>query len=99
MSSTTVLINTDADGSFSYDRPFFGMLTAVVLVTGDLDLDSLDVIISDSTSVTQFHEFGELGGDAYYQPAQPFPVYGSLSVEVVNGGNTKHGHLRFMTQT
>ncbi len=99
MSSTTVLINTAADGTFSYERPFFGLLAAVVLHVGTLDTGSLDVVISDATSDTTFTEFGELDGDRYYQPDPPFPVYGSLSIEVVNGGDTKHGSLRFMTQT
>jgi hypothetical protein len=99
MSSTTVLINTDADGTFSYERPFFGLIEAVTLVVGDLDIGALDVVITDATSLTQFHEFGELDGDAYYQPSEPFPVYGTLSVFVQQGGDTKHGSLRFMTQT
>jgi hypothetical protein len=99
MSSTTVLINTDAGGSFSYQRPFFGLLNAVMLHVDTLDTGSLDVVISDATSDTVFHEFGELDGDRFYQPDPPFPVYGSLLIEVVNGGDTKHGSLRFMTQT
>jgi hypothetical protein len=99
MSSTTVLINTDAGGSFVYQRPFFGLLNAVMLDVDTLDTGSLDVVISDATSDTVFHEFGELDGDRFYQPDPPFPVYGSLLIEVVNGGDTKHGSLRFMTQT
>ena len=65
---------------------------------GDLDA-GMDVVIADETSGTTFTEFLAPGVDAYYQPDPPFPVYGSLSVVVTAGGDTKHGHLRFMTQT
>jgi hypothetical protein len=99
MSSTTVLINTDANGDFAYAQPFFGLLNAVQLVVGDLDTGSLDVLIEDATSGTTFHDFASPTGDAYFQPSSPFPVYGSLSVTVASGGDTKHGHLRFMVQT
>ena len=99
MSSTTILINTDADGSFNYERPFFGLISAVMLDVGDLDTGSLDVLLTDAVQDVSLHEFGELDGDAFWQPGGPVAVYGTLAVQVVNGGDSKHGKLRLMTQT
>lgn len=99
MSSRTILIDTDAGGVFEYERPFFGLIEAAQLVVGDLDTVSLLVTISDATADVDFHAFGEIDADAYYQPVAPFPVYGNLRVTVANGGDTKHGSVRLMTQT
>jgi hypothetical protein len=99
MSSTTVLINTDVDGNFTYQRPFFGLINAVMLDLGDMDFASLDVLVEDAVQDVTLHEFGELDADAFWQPGGPVACYGQLRVTVVNGGNTKHGSLRLMTTT
>ncbi len=99
MSSRTILIDTEADGSFSYERPFFGLIEAVMLDVGDLDLGSLTVELRDAQQDVQLHEFAALSADAYWQPGGPVACYGQLLVTVVDGGDTKHGSLRLMTQT
>ena len=99
MSSTTVLINTDVDGNFTYQRPFFGLINAVMLDLGDMDFASLDILLEDAVQDVTLHEFGELSADAFWQPGGPVACYGQLSVTVTNGGNTKHGSLRLMTTT
>lgn len=99
MSSRTVLINTDADGVFEYERPMFGLINAAQLIVGDMDTGSLLVTVTDATRDVDLFSFGEISDDAYYQPAEPLPVYGDLLVTVVNGGDTKHGSLRLMTDT
>jgi hypothetical protein len=99
VSSTTILINTDADGAFIYQRPFFGLINAVMLDIGDLETASLDVMMRDEVQDVDLHEFGELDANAFWQPGGPVACYGQLSVTVVNGGDTKHGSLRLMTTT
>ena len=99
MSSTTILINTAADGSFSYERPFFGLINAVMLDVGDLDTGSLDILLTDAVQDVTLHEFDTITGDSFWQPGGPVAVYGTLAVTVVNGGDSKHGKLRLMTQT
>ncbi len=98
MSSRTVLIDTDPDGNFTYQRPLFGLILAAKLEVGDLDLGSLEVTVRDATRDMDLHAFGMLAGDDYWQPVQPDPVYGTLEVVVVNGGDTKHGKLRLLTE-
>lgn len=99
MSSTTVLINTDVNGDFSYERPFFGLIAAAMLDVGTLDTGAFDVILTDTVADVTLHEFGELDGDGFWQPSGPVAVYGSLRIVVAAGGDTKHGSVRLMTQT
>ncbi len=99
MSSRTILINTAPDGTFAYERPFFGLVNAVMLDVGTLDLGSLDVVLTDTVQDVDLHEFGELAGDAFWQPDPPAAVYGSLLVTVTNGGDSRHGRLHLMTET
>jgi hypothetical protein len=101
MSTKTILISTDAAGAFSYERPFFGLIEAAQFQIGDLDTATMLITVSDAVRDYQFIQlgFGEILADAYYQPVQPFPVYGTLLVTVVNGGDTKHASVRMMTQT
>jgi hypothetical protein len=74
-----------------------------------LDLNgSLDewCVIGRVLSPTEVLDIYNLGidvptvlADQYYQPADPFPVYGELSVTVSGGGPNRSGSVKFMVET
>ena len=97
MSSTTVLVNTDALGAFTYERPFFGAIVAVATDIGDLDTPT--IVISDPISGTTIRTLTALSANDYWQPVGEVAVFGKLRVAVTGAGDTKHGSVRFLTQT
>jgi hypothetical protein len=97
MSSRTVLIDTDAAGDYTYERPCFGLILAVLTDVGDLDTPN--IVISDSVSATTIRTLTGLAADDYWQPATPVAVFGTLRVAVTDGGDTKHGRVRFLLET
>ena len=97
MSSRTVLIATSPDGSYSYERPMFGVIGGVATLIGDLDTPT--IVISDPVSGTTIRTMTSLAADDFWQPGTPVMVFGTLRVDVTGGGDTKHGSIRFQVET
>ena len=97
MSTRTILITTDAAGAFTYERPFFGAVVAAKTDVGDLDTPN--IVISDPDSGVTLRTLTGISADDFWQPSAPIAVYGTLRVAVTGGGDTKHGSVRFLTET
>lgn len=97
MSSQSVLVNSDADGNFSYERPLFAWVKAVLVDVGTLGAPDIEVM--DGTYGTSVLSLTAATSDVY-QPASSFsPVLGTLSVEVTGASPSAHGRLRFLLET
>jgi hypothetical protein len=108
MSLRTILVNTDADGAFTYERELFGSIRAISLDIGTLETP--DVTVTDGVLGTAILSLTGATTDAVYQPAielvddtntgtgvyGPSAVMGTLKVVVAGGGATKHGRLMFL---
>ncbi len=97
MSSTTVLVSTDPSGAFTYERPFFGAIIAVATDIGDLETPT--IVISDPVAGTTIRTMTSLAADDFWQPGNQVAVFGTLRVAVTGAGDTKHGSVRFLTET
>jgi hypothetical protein len=97
MSSRTVLIETDASGEFTSERPFFGSIRAIYSDPGELETP--DIVITDEAAGTTVHSLSGLATEDFWQPASPVVVFGTLKVAVTGGGNTKTGRVRFLTES
>lgn len=98
MSQKTILIATDPAGEFSYERPLFGAIIAAAFIKGDLD-DATDIVLSDPVDGTTIRTQSNITTDEFWQPGNPVAVYGTLRVDVTNGGDTKHGKIRLLLET
>lgn len=97
MSSTTVLVNADTDGNFSYERPMFAWVKAILVDVGTLGTPDIDV--TDGTYGTSVLSLTNATSDAH-APAGAFSaVLGTLSVEVTGAAPSSHGRLRFLLET
>lgn len=102
MSLRTILVNTDSDGAFTYERELAATVRAIAI---ELDtLESPDIVITDGVYGTALLSVSGLGDDQVFQPGVLFSgeendtltataVMGTLKVEVTNGGATKHGRI------
>lgn len=97
MSSTTVLINADANGDFSFERPMFAWVKAVLVDVGTLGTP--DITVTDSDYGTSILALTSATSDAYPPAAAFSPVLGTLSVEVTGAAPSSHGRLRFLLET
>lgn len=99
MSSRTVYIRTETDGTYTYDRPTTASIRGVAV-----ELDTLttpDITISDGVYGDLVLELVGLGADTLYAPdtfTTPV-VMGSLKVEVTGGGSETHGRVHFLLET
>lgn len=110
MSLRTVLVNTDANGDFTYERELFGTIRAISLDIGTLETP--DVTVTDGILSTPVLTLTGATTDAVYQPAielvddtnagtgtfGQIAVMGTLKVVVSGGGATKHGRLMFLVE-
>lgn len=98
MSTRTILVATDAAGAFTHERPLFGAIVAVAFLKGDLD-DATDIVLSDPVDGTTIRTQSNITTDEFWQPGNPVAVYGTLRIEVSNGGDTRHGRIRLLLET
>lgn len=97
MSTRTVLIQTDTLGAFTYERPLFGTIKAIL--TDPETLETPDVLITDDVTSTTIRTLTGLAAPDYWQPGAPVAVFGTLRIAVTGGGNAKHGRIRFLLET
>lgn len=98
MSSRTILVDTEPDGSFAYERPCFAAVLGAVARIGDLETP--DILVTDVDTGTVIVSWTGLTEDAFAITAQegiPYSIcYGTIRVEVTGGGDTKHGSVRLL---
>lgn len=97
MSSTTVLISTDSDGEFTFERPMFAWVRAILVDIGTLETP--DISVTDGVHGTEILTLTGATSDVYPPAAAFSPVLGTLKVEVTGGGVEKHGRVRFLLET
>lgn len=97
MSSTTVLVNSDVNGDFSYERPMFANVKAILVDVGTLGTP--DIEVTDGTYGTSVLSLVGATSDAYAPAGSFSAVLGTLSVEVTGAAPSSHGRLRFLLET
>lgn len=108
MSSRTVLVETEDDGSFVYEREFVGEILALSVALGTLTegfaLDVLDpengvAIFSGSVFVSGTYAPLSIATDEIGKlTAGPFAM-GMLRVEISEAGDSKSGSVRILHKT
>lgn len=68
MSVKTVFIRTAADGSYTYERNFEGVVYAIEVLIGDLSTPDID--ITDGVYSTSLLSVNGLAASAIYQPGK-----------------------------
>lgn len=109
MSIKTVVVETDADGAFTYERRLAGIVKAVAVDVGTLTTPDID--ITDGVWGTVILSVNALAADAVYQPvvaavgtdgvaiadvyASP-AIFGNLKIVVTGGGASFTGTIRLL---
>lgn len=88
MSTKRIRVRTAADGSYTSEHPFQGVVRCVEVLLGDLV--SPDVVVTDGTYGTSVYSGSGLVADATTSYLS-VPVMGTLKVEVTGAGGYQGG--------